>query len=109
MADNSSRVVNRRTTFYKFDNYFLEINMRAEDVLPEEVNQTVMSGITIRKGSVGAFLANAKILTDSNTSIDDRALAEKDLISLIPALRALGLFEVLEIKDEKLRRFVEMY
>jgi hypothetical protein len=37
------------------------------------------------------------------------ARLQKKMISLIPALRALGLFEVLEIRDEKLRRFVEMY
>ena len=82
--------------------------MRAEDVLPEEVNQTVVAGVTIRKGSVGAFLANAKILTDDNASADDRILAEKDLIVLIPSLRALGLFDILQIKDEKLRNFVAM-
>ena len=83
--------------------------MRAEDVLPDAVNQAVIEGVTVRKGSVGAFLANAKILLDSNSTLEDRTLAEKDLISLIPALRALGIFEVLQIRNEELRRFVEMH
>ena len=83
--------------------------MRAEDVLPDAVNQAVIEGVTVRKGSVGAFLANAKILLDSNSTVEDRTLAEKDLISLIPALRALGIFEVLQIRNEELRRLVETH
>ena len=83
--------------------------MRAEDVLPDAVNQAVIEGVTVRKGSVGAFLANAKILLDSNSTLEDRTLAEKDLISLIPALRALGIFEVLQIRNEELRRLVETH
>jgi len=54
--------------------------MRAEDILPEDVNQTVMNGVLVRKGSVGAFLANARIILNSNSIMEDRMLAKKSHI-----------------------------
>ena len=80
--------------------------MRAQDVLPDDVNQSSFNGVTVRKGSVGAFLANARILADPAASTAERAAAERDIIKILPALRALGLFEVLEIRDKELRAFV---
>ena len=69
--------------------------MRPEDVLPDDVNRGEINGVSIRKGSVGAFLANARILADPAASAEDRAAAERDLVALLPAMRALGLFDVL--------------
>ena len=81
--------------------------MRAEELLPDDVNQGEINGVTVRKGSVGAFLANARTLTDP--AAEARAIAEHDLAALLPALRALGLFEVLQIRDERLRALAERY
>lgn len=83
--------------------------MRAEEVLPDDVNQAKINGVVVRKGSVGAFLANAKTLTDPAASAEARAIAERDIIQALPALRALGLFELLQIRDERLRAFVEAH
>ena len=41
--------------------------MRADEILADKVNETEVNGVVIRKGSVGAFLANAKIFADPNT------------------------------------------
>jgi hypothetical protein len=81
--------------------------MRAEDLLPEDVNEARFNGITVRKGSVGAFLVNARVLSDPAASPKSRATAERDILEALPALRALGLFDVLQVRDERLRALVE--
>ncbi|WP_186082589.1 hypothetical protein [Burkholderia gladioli] len=77
--------------------------MRAEQLLPDEQNETKLAGVTVRKGTVGAFLANARVLGTPDASGAQRA----DILAALPALRALGLFEVLEIRDPALRAWIE--
>ncbi|NMG66204.1 hypothetical protein GPA19_14745 [Azoarcus indigens] len=81
--------------------------MRAQDILPVGLDQIERQGITIRKGAVGAFLANARALQD--TALDDAAKEQalRDIADGLPALRALGLFDILEIRDPRLRALVE--
>lgn len=81
--------------------------MRAQDVLPDHVDTATFNGVSIRKGSVAAFLANAALLHNPASTQTQRADALGDIEALLPALRALGLFEVLEIRDASLRAFVE--
>ena len=81
--------------------------MKAQDLLPEHVNQGEFGGVTVRKGTVGAFLVNARIWMDRSASAQNRAEAERDIVDALPALRALGIFEVLEIRDAALRSMVE--
>ena len=81
--------------------------MRADQILPDDINHGQFQGVTIRKGTVAAFLANARTWTDAHTGADERAQARAQIVEDLPALRALGLFEVLEIRDERLRALVE--
>jgi hypothetical protein len=81
--------------------------MRAEDILPDAVNQGEFNGVIVRKGTVAAFLANARVWSDPATDRAQRQAVERDLIDALPALRALGLFDVLSIQDAALRRLVE--
>ena len=81
--------------------------MRADQILPDDVNHGRFQGVTIRKGTVAAFLANARTWTDARASAGERAQASREIVRDLPALRALGLFEVLEIRDERLRALVE--
>jgi hypothetical protein len=81
--------------------------MKAEDLLPDHLNQADLNGVVVRKGTVGAFLANARIWTDRRSSAQGRADAKRDIVDALPALRALGIFEVLEIRDAALRSMVE--
>lgn len=83
--------------------------MRAEDLLPDHLNQTDIDGVAVRKGTVGAFLANARVLQDAAASDAARADAQRDIADALPALRALGLFDVLEIRDAALRAFVDAH
>jgi len=81
--------------------------MRADQILPDDVNHGRFNGLTIRKGTVAAFLANARTWPRADASADERAQAQAQIAEDLPALRALGLFEVLEIRDERLRVLVE--
>jgi hypothetical protein len=83
--------------------------MRAEDILPDQQNQAELSGVVVRKGTVGAFLANAKVWCEAGTDVAQRHAAERDLLDALPALRALGLFDVLSIRDAALRRLIETH
>jgi hypothetical protein len=80
--------------------------MRAEDVLPDHINQTERHGVTLRKGTVAAFLANARLWCDPLTPTADREAVERDMSDALPALRALGLFEVLEVRHPALRAWL---
>ena len=77
--------------------------MKAQDIIPDGQDFTVIDGHTVRKGSVGAFLANARVLEDPNATTDERRVARDDLAALIPTLDALGLFDVFELRSPALR------
>lgn len=81
--------------------------MRAEQVLPDSINQTEIGGTTIRKGTVAAFLANARVWCDPAASEAAHAEAEADMVEAMSALHLLGLFDVLEIRDHALREWVD--
>ncbi|KAB0331867.1 hypothetical protein LSO07_09215 [Janthinobacterium sp. PLB04] len=80
--------------------------MRAEDVLADQQNQGQFNGVTVRKGTVGAFLANARLWLDETSSDADRSSAERDIIEALPALHALGLFDIVQVRDAALRELV---
>lgn len=81
--------------------------MRAEQMLPDQTDRIESGGTTIRKGTVGAFLINARALTDPETTPAERARAEADALDALPALRALGLFDVMEVRDPALRAWLD--
>lgn len=80
--------------------------MRAEDVLADHQNQGQFNGVTVRKGTVGAFLANARLWLDDASSSAERSSAERDIVDALPALHALGLFDILQVRDLALRELV---
>src|SRR5471030_24582 len=80
--------------------------MRAQDLLPDHINGGDFNGVAVRKGTVGAFLHNARSYLAPDTPPTDRAVAEAHMAEALPALRALGIFDVFEIKDTRLRAFV---
>lgn len=83
--------------------------MKAHDLIPDNVNQALINGVMIRKGSVAAFLANARILSNPASTAEDRMTAERDIVEGLPALIALNLFTVLQIRDERLRLLVQAH
>ncbi|MBS0427793.1 MAG: hypothetical protein JSR41_10980 [Proteobacteria bacterium] len=81
--------------------------MKAQDMLPDDQDQVRLGDTTVRKGSVGAFLANARALADATQDAATRAEAHADLLALVPPLRALGLFDVLRPRDPALQALVD--
>lgn len=81
--------------------------MRAEQMLPDHADRIETDGTTIRKGDRRRVLVNARVLTDPNAAPADRARAEADTIDALPALRALGLFDVLDVRDPALRAWLD--
>ena len=81
--------------------------MQAQDLLPDDRNVAQFEGVTVRKGTVGAFLVNARVWCDAQAAPDARDVAARDMRDALPALRALGLFEVLEVRDLALRRWLD--
>ncbi|CDH71747.1 hypothetical protein P38_3517 [Pseudomonas aeruginosa MH38] len=84
----------------------LEHAMKAEDILPDRQDRIRLGGVEIRKGSVGAFIANARLLLEEELPAAQRRQAEEDLRALLPAIRALGLLELFELRDARLRTLV---
>jgi hypothetical protein len=80
--------------------------MRPKDVLPDHANQTEINGVLVRKGTVGAFLANSRLWLSTDTPASIRAELERDILESVAALKALGLFEVLQVKDERLQQLI---
>jgi hypothetical protein len=77
--------------------------MRAEELIPDHLNSAEVNGVEVRKGTVGAFLVNARVFCDETASAADRDTSQTHMHEALPALRALGLFEIFELKDDRLR------
>ena len=80
--------------------------MTAEELLPDHQNQRDFGGVEVRKGTVGAFIANARVLADARASAEAKAAAERHIRDALPALKALGVFETFEVRDPSLRALV---
>jgi len=63
--------------------------MRAEDILPDDIDQADYNGVTVRKGSIAAFLATAAVFTDIGATAEARARRERDMITAMPVLYAV--------------------
>ncbi|MFO6005000.1 hypothetical protein [Pseudomonas aeruginosa] len=50
--------------------------MKAEDILPDRQDRIRLGGVEIRKGSVGAFIANARLLLEEELPAAQRRQAE---------------------------------
>jgi len=81
--------------------------MRATEMLADHVNEGNFNGVTVRKGTVGAFIVNARILVNPTSTAQEQASALNDIEDALPALEALGLFEILEVRDPYIRSFID--
>lgn len=81
--------------------------MRADDMLKDDQHNRDFGGINVRKGTIAAFIANARVIANPDASDDDIATARADILNAVPALRAVGLFEVMSIRHERVRSLVD--
>lgn len=81
---------------------------RPEDVLPDDVDRAEINGVVVRKGTVAAFLQNAMRWSDPSTPDADREALAHEIAASAPALHALGVFAVFEIRDDRLRAVLDI-
>ncbi|GAB7030329.1 hypothetical protein AB0G35_33330 [Streptomyces sp. NPDC021749] len=80
--------------------------MRPEDVLPAGVDSTAINGLTVRKGSVAAFVANALQLDDLTEGTPEYEALVTQMRELAPVLRTIGLLDVFEPRSPVVRRIL---
>jgi hypothetical protein len=73
--------------------------VRPEDILPDGVDNTTINGKMIRKGTIAAFLANADILENKNTTKQQRQEAINMMKQLAPAVVSIGLHKHVVFKN----------
>ncbi|MBY9064790.1 hypothetical protein K7957_17775 [Sphingomonas yunnanensis] len=78
-----------------------------EDVLADGDGHAEIDGTSARKGTVAAFLRNARRWNEAELPADERALLTEAIAHAVPVLRALGLFDVLDVRDPALRALID--
>jgi hypothetical protein len=81
--------------------------IRPQDVLPDEVDNTLMDNVQVRKGTVAAFVANAKLLETLPPDAPDRPAVEAQLRALVPGVRAVGVFDVLAPRSPAIAALID--
>ncbi|MFZ6657014.1 hypothetical protein [Undibacterium sp. TJN19] len=81
--------------------------MKAEDILPDNINIANFAGMQIRKGTVAAFIANARIHLAPSSTMEERQFAQTDMFEALPALQAIGVLDIFKIADAGLRKLVD--
>jgi hypothetical protein len=83
--------------------------MSPEDMLEDEQDARIINGIQVRKGTLGAFIVNARRLDGYPVGSAERGEILDQLRAFAPAVRALGLLDVFEPRSEVLRQiFTEL-
>lgn len=77
------------------------------DFLADNEDVTVVNGVAIRKGSIGAFLKNISILNRMDLSDQQRSDIINILGELAPAMVAVGLYEHATFKNETVQQILE--
>ncbi len=79
----------------------------AKDILADNEDTKIINGIEIRKGTIAAALANAKILHSSSASAKEKEEAMKAIKASAPALVALGLHEHVIWKNPEIQKIID--
>ena len=81
--------------------------IKPEDVLADQENFADFEGITVRKGSVAAFLKNIDMLDEERNSAEQRAAALEQIQQLAPAMVVLGLYKHAVFKNKQVQEILE--
>lgn len=81
--------------------------VRPEDILPTDVSSREINGVAVRKGSAAAFVANVKQLDGLDPSSAECEQIISQIRTLVPALRAVGIFDVFTLRNSALAELIE--
>ena len=79
------------------------ISVKPEDVLRENENYAEFNGAKVRKGTIAAAIANAKLYLEDHNNVG----ALQQLMRLKGDLKKVGLYDVLSWKDKELRDLLQ--
>ncbi|USI73813.1 hypothetical protein [Sphingomonas morindae] len=77
-------------------------SVRPEDILADGADHIERDGRLLRKGTVAAFLANARAWLEADGPPETRAAREAAMRAAVPALAALGLLDLFVARDPRL-------
>lgn len=80
--------------------------VRPEDILPAGAEHAAIGGVEVRKGSVAAFVANAKNLATLEPGTPEHGAVVAQLQALAPLLAAVGVLDIFEPRSPELRRII---
>lgn len=83
------------------------MSIKPEDIMPDNVNSIEVNGVRVRKATVGAVLANAKILESVATSAAEKSNALASIKELAPSLVALEMHKHVTWNNPEIQRIVE--
>ena len=82
-------------------------SIKPEDILPDEESVKIIDGVKVRKGTIGAALANAKILASATSTAIEKEAVLSIINELAPALVVLGVWEHIQWKNPEIQKIVE--
>ena len=81
--------------------------IKPSDIIADGKDSISINGIEVRKGSVGAFLANISLLENDATSVQQKKEAIDTMIELAPSLIAAGLHRHVTFKNEQAQHILD--
>jgi hypothetical protein len=69
------------------------MGIKPEDILNDDTDSVLINGVTVRKGTIGAFIFNIDILEDPTTTEGQKKSAKREMKQLAPAIIAVGLYK----------------
>ncbi len=83
--------------------------VKQEDILSDSENTTNLNGLTIRKGSIAAFLKNIDILENPKTTEQQMAKVIDAIKELVPAVVAAGLHKHAVFKNRIVQDLLDKF
>jgi hypothetical protein len=81
--------------------------VRPEDAIPDHTDAYVTNGgVQVRKGTVAAFLENARNLSTLPPGTPDYDAVTAQLRALAPAMAAAGVFDIFEVRSAVIREII---
>lgn len=80
--------------------------IKPDDILADTEDFVELNGLTVRKGSIAAFLKNIDLFEDSNSTEAQKAEALKMIKELAPAIIASGLHRHATFKNKTIENIL---
>lgn len=83
--------------------------IKPDDILADAENFVELNGLTVRKGSIAAFLKNIELFEAPNSADNQRAAALEMIKELAPAIIAAGLHKHATFKNKIIEGILSNY